>query len=161
MNYSVKIIGDVARSPRLRPYIGYVCGIAAAAIYGGMAVLGKKIATDFSSPLVASSFSLFFGLIITGLLFGQGIVREATSLPKVGWVSILGAGTASAFGVSCWYLALASAPVVVVAPVVAVYPLVTISLAIIFLKDLEEVTRRTFVAAGLVVLGVILVGIGS
>ena len=161
MNYSIKVLSDVIASPKLKPYLGYLCGIAAAAIYGSMAVLGKKIATDFSSPLVASSFSLLFGLIITGLLFGRGIAKETVTLPRIGWASILGAGSASAFGVSCWYLALASAPVVIVAPIVAVYPLVTISLAIIFLKDLEEVTPRTFIAAGLVALGVILVVLGS
>jgi uncharacterized membrane protein len=63
--------------------------------------------------------------------------------------------------VSCWYLALVEAPVVIVAPIVAVYPLITITLTTIFLKNIEKVTPKTISGAALVVTGVILVGLGT
>ena len=146
---------------KLKPYAGYFCGLAAAAIYGGMAVLGKKIATDLASPLIATSFSLLFGLLITGVLFGRNAVKDGARASKSSWIYILASGGASAFGVSCWYLALVEAPVVIVAPIVAVYPLVTIILTAIFLKNIEKVTPKTISGAALVVTGVILVGLGT
>ena len=146
---------------KLKPYAGYFCGLAAAAIYGGMAVLGKKIATDLASPLVATSFSLFFGLLITAVLFGRNAVKDGARASIGSWIYILGAGCASALGVSCWYLALVESPIVIVAPIVAVYPLVTIILTAIFLKNIEKVTPKTISGATLVVIGVILVGLGT
>ena len=74
---------------------------------------------------------------------------------------MLGAGFASAFGVSCWYLALSKAPVVLVTPIIAVNPLVTIGLSLVFLRKLEKVTKKTIWGAALVVFGVVLISLGS
>ena len=113
-------------------YSGYIFAICAAAIYGLMAVLGKMITTEFASPMIVS-----------------------------GYLYMLGAGCASAFGVSCWYLALSKAPVVLVAPIIAINPLVTIVLSFLFLKRLEQLTKRTIYGAVCVVFGIILISVGS
>jgi drug/metabolite transporter (DMT)-like permease len=143
------------------PYAGYFCAISAAAIYGAMAVLAKKIATDFASPMVASSFSLLFGFLITAAIFGKNAIDDGTRAPRKSWIFVLGAGCASAFGVSCWYLALTVAPVVIVTPVIAANPLVTIFLTAIFLRNVEQVTPRVILGAGLVIIGVVIIGFGS
>ena len=161
MNSVTSIIDPNKFSKTLAPYAGYICAIIAAAIYGAMAVLAKKIATDFASPMVATSFSLLFGFLITAAIFGKNAINDGANAQKKSWIFVLGAGCASAFGVSCWYLALTIAPVVIVTPVIAANPLVTIFLTAIFLRNVEKVTPRVILGAGLVIIGVVLIGLGS
>ena len=71
MNSVTSIINPNKFSKTLSPYAGYICAIIAAAIYGAMAVLAKKIATDFASPMVATSFSLLFGFVITAIILAR------------------------------------------------------------------------------------------
>ena len=142
-------------------YNGYIFAVCAAAIYGLMAVLGKMITTEFASPMIVSGFSLLFGLLITGAIFGKNSVSNLSVSPMSGYLYMLGAGFASAFGVSCWYLALSKAPVVLVTPIIAVNPLVTIGLSLVFLRKLEKVTKKTIWGAALVVFGVVLISLGS
>jgi len=66
-------------------------------------------------------------------------------------------GIASAGGVTFLYFALSNAPVVVVSPVAAINPLITLTLAHIFLKKLERITKKTIMGTMLVVLGVIII----
>ena len=70
-------------------------------------------------------------------------------------------GIAASSGVAFNYSALSLAPVVVVAPVSSVSPLISLSLAYVFLKQLERITLRIWIGACLVVGGVILVTLGS
>ena len=142
-------------------YSGYIFAVCAAAIYGLMAVLGKMITTEYASPMIVSGFSLLFGLLITGVIFGKNSVSNLSISPLSGYLYMLGAGCASAFGVSCWYLALSKAPVVLVTPIIAVNPLVAIGLSLLFLKKLEIVTKKTIWGAILVVFGVVLISLGS
>ena len=142
-------------------YSGYIFAICAAAIYGLMAVLGKMITTEFASPMIVSGFSLLFGLMITGVIFGRNSLSGVGKSPVSGYLYMLGAGCASAFGVSCWYLALSKAPVVLVAPIIAINPLVTIVLSFLFLKRLEQLTKRTIYGAVCVGFGIILISVGS
>jgi len=152
---------SIIRLFRATQYRGYVFAVCAASIYGLMAVLGKMITTEFASPMIVSAFSLLSGLFITGVIFGKKSVSNVVGRSMSGYLYMLGAGCASAFGVSCWYLALSKAPVVLVTPIIAVNPLVTIGLSFLFLKGLEKVTRRTIWGALLVVFGVVLISLGS
>ena len=142
-------------------YYGFIFAVCAAFLYGLSALVCKKITDDFSSPMVASAFSILFGLLATGSVFFGTVNREARSLAGRSWILISLSGCASALGVSGWYLALNITQVVVVAPIVAVYPLVTIAIASLFLRGIEKVTRQTVIGAIIVVIGVLFVGFGT
>ena len=142
-------------------YYGFIFAVCAAFLYALSALVVKKITDDFSSPMVASAFSILFGLLATGSVFFGTVNREARSLAGRSWILISLSGCASALGVSGWYLALNITPVVVVAPIVAVYPLVTIAIASLFLRGIEKVTRQTVIGAIIVVIGVLFVGFGT
>ncbi|MEC7835520.1 MAG: EamA family transporter [Chloroflexota bacterium] len=142
-------------------YYGFAFAVCAAFLYALSALVGKKITDDFSSPMVASAFSILFGLVATGSVFFGTVNEEARNLAGRSWVLIGLSGCASALGVTGWYLALNITPVVVVAPIVAVYPLVTIAIASLFLRGIEKVTRQTVIGAVIVVTGVLLIGLGT
>ncbi|SVD74861.1 uncharacterized protein METZ01_LOCUS427715 [marine metagenome] len=111
--------------------------------------------------MVASAFSILFGLVATGSMFFRTVSKEARYLSGRSWVLIGLSGCASALGVSGWYLALNVTQVVVVAPIVAVYPLITILAASLFLRGIEKVTKKTVAGAIIVVIGVLFVGFGT
>jgi drug/metabolite transporter (DMT)-like permease len=142
-------------------YYGLLFAVCAAFLYALSALVGKKITNDFSSPMVASAFSILFGLIATGSVFFSTVSREARNLSGRSWALIGLSGCASALGVSGWYLALNVTQVVVVAPIVAVYPLITILMASLFLRGIEKVTKQTVAGAIIVVIGVLFVGFGT
>jgi len=141
--------------------IGYGAAIGAAACYGTLAVLGRKIATDIAPPLIANSFSMILGTLVLIAIFQSQIRSDfKTHSPKKGWLFVALAGCASTWGVTFWFLALGEAPAILVAPLAAVHPLFSVLLTLIFLRGLEKVTKRTILGAFLVVGGVILITLG-
>ena len=166
---------------RRRVLLGYLAALGAAFCYGSLALVARKITTDYAPPMVATAFSMLFGTVILGaivhrhatafsMLFGTVILGaivhrhaldDAPRTPRRGWLMIALAGCASTWGLSFWFLALSKAQVVLVAPVVGVEPLVSIGLTRLFLRRLERVTRRTVVGAIFVVGGVALMAIGT
>ena len=147
---------------RRRLFLGYLASFGAAFCYGSVALIGRKIVSDFAPPMVATAFSMTFGMVIVGLIFHRHVLQDVRSRPPFrSWLFIALAGGASAWGVSFWYLALSEAPVVLVAPLVGSSPLVSILLAHIFLQRIERVTWKTAAGALLVVGGVALVTVGN
>ena len=146
---------------RNRVFIGYMSSLAAALCYGSVAVVGRKIVTDFAPPMVATSFSMMFGTAAVALMFQGRLFADMATAPRRAWYFAILAGLSSAWGVSFWYLALNEAPVVLVAPLTGISPLVAIVLTHLFLQRLEKVTWRTLFGALLVVGGVVLVTIGN
>ncbi len=144
-----------------RLWLGYAASLGAAVCYGSVAVVGRKIVSDFASPIVATSFSMMFGTAIVLALFGRHVNTDMKGAPGRAWLFIGLAGLAAAWGVSNWYLALGEAPVVLVAPVAGTSPLVSILMTHLFLQRLEKVTWRTVGGALLVVAGVVLVTLGN
>ena len=144
-----------------RVLLGYLAGVGAAFCYGSLALLAKKIVTDFAPPLVATAFSLLFGAIILGILVHRHAIVDLPVAPKRAWLMVALAGVASTWGVTFWFLALDKSPVVLVAPLVGASPLVSIVLTHLFLRRLERITWRTVIGAMLVVSGVALVAIGG
>lgn len=149
------------RPVRSRLFVGYMASLGAAICYGSVAVVGRKIVTEFAPPMVATSFSLMFGTAVVGMMFHGRLVADFATAPRRAWLFASLAGCASAWGVSFWYLALNEAPVVLVAPVTGISPLVAIALTHLFLQRLERVTWRTLLGAVLVVGGVVLVTVGN
>ena len=151
-------IGGIARREAA---IGYGAAIGAAACYGTLAVLGRKIATDIAPPLVANSFSMILGTLVLAAIFQSHIRTDFKLRPaKKGWLFVGLAGCASTWGVTCWFLALGVAPAILVAPLAAVSPLFSVLLALVFLRGMERVTVRTILGTLMTIAGVILITFG-
>lgn len=141
--------------------LGYSAAIGAAACYGTLAVLGRKIATDIAPPLVANSFSMILGTLVLMAIFQSHIRRDFKVRPaKRGWLFVALAGCASTWGVTFWFLALGEASAILVAPLAAVHPLFSVLLALVFLRGVERVTAQTILGTLLVIGGVILITFG-
>ena len=150
-----------AGTPRRQLILGYGASFLAAIAYGSVAVVGKKIVSDFAPPFVATSFSMIFGTIILFALFHRQFASDvAANIPKRAWLFVAIAGGSATWGVTFWFLALNEAPVVLVAPLASTYPLIAVVVARIFLQRLERVTMQTFAGAALVVGGAILITFG-
>ncbi len=143
--------------------LGYLLAFGAAACYGSTNVVAKYLTQEQTSPLVVSTVSLFFGLVmLSPVAAGSAItsVRESRgSLGFVGYAAL--AGIVAAVAVNCLYFALQRSEVVVISPIVGANPLVTLLLASLFLARLENVNRWLFLGVGLTVAGVVLVVVGS
>ena len=146
---------------RQRLLMGYLAALGAAFCYGSLALVARKIVTDYSSPIVATAFSMLFGTLILGAFVHRHAFSDIPSSPMRGWMLVALAGLASTWGVSFWFLALNEAPVVLVAPLVGTSPLVSIILTHLFLQRLERVTWRTVLGAILVVGGVVAIALGT
>ena len=146
---------------RRRLLLGYGASLAAALAYGGTTLVGRKMVTEYASPLVATSFSLLIGTVILGIAF-QGQVRsDIVRAPHKGWILMTLAGVTAMWGVTFQFFALTHGPVVLVAPIAGISPLVTILLTYLFLSHVEKVTMRTVGGAMLVVGGVALIAVGG
>ena len=67
------------------------------------------------------------------------------------------AGCAVTLGVASVYMSLYLSDVVIVAPLTSLSPLYSLVLSAVFLRDVEVITTRRVVAAGLIVLGAVLI----
>tara|TARA_B100002052_G_scaffold40641_1_gene32818 strand:- start:824 stop:1273 length:450 start_codon:yes stop_codon:yes gene_type:complete len=141
--------------------IGLLYAVVSAFMYSLAAVIGKQLTEDIASPLVISSFSLFFGLIVTFLVMAPKAVKDIAQTPIKNWTTIIIAGLCSSCGVMFYFFSLASAPVVVVTPIISIYPLITIVLAFIFLKGIETISFRTILGTLLVITGIIFILFGN
>ena len=139
--------------------LGYMSALGAGLSYGSVALVARKIVNDYSSPLVATAFSIAIGSVIVVGLFHRHALQDMPSAPRRAWLMLLLSGCASAWGVAFWFLAFEHAPVVLVAPLAGTSPLVSILLTHIFLQRLERVTWRTVFGAVLVVVGVALIAV--
>ena len=143
--------------------IGYLLAFGAACCYGTTNVVVKQLTIDYTSPLVISTISLFFGmLLVAPVAFKQSVA----SLPEVRrdpmFLVYAGlSGLAAATGVNCTYLALQRADVVVVSPIVSSNPLFTLLLAGLFLSAQENVNRWLVLGIIVTAAGVALVVLGS
>lgn len=151
-------IGGIAKREAI---IGYGAAIGAAACYGTLAVLGRKIVSDVAPPLVANSFSMILGTLVLVIIFQGQIRADYRVRPSwKGWLFVALAGGASTWGVTFWFLALGEAPAILVAPLAATHPLFSVLLTLAFLRGMDRVTARTLIGALLVVGGVALITLG-
>ena len=146
-----------------RAALGYLMALVAAACYGGTNVIAKELTEEYGSPLMISTISLMFGIILLWPVAGREAIstlRESRGNPKF-VVSAGLSGLAAATGVICLYFALQKADVAVVSPIVSTNPIFTIVLAQIFISRMENLTKWLFLGVGITVAGVIVVSLGS
>ena len=143
--------------------IGYLLAFGAACCYGTTNVVVRALTLEYTSPLVISTISLLFGIMLVAPVAAKQAVAaipEARRSP--GFLVYAGlSGLAAATGVNCTYFALQRAEVVVVSPIVSANPLFTLLLAALFLSQQENVNRWLVLGIAVAVAGVALVVLGS
>ncbi len=142
---------------------GYLMALVAAACYGGTNVIAKGLTETYGSPLMISTISLMFGIILLWPVAGREAVsalRASRRSPRFA-VSAGLSGLAAAMGVICLYFALQRADVAVVSPIVSTNPIFTLVLAQVFISRMENLTKQLFLGIGITVMGVALVTFGS
>ena len=143
--------------------IGYLLAFGAACCYGTTNVVVRALTLDYTSPLVVSTISLLFGMMLVAPVAARPAIAtfsEARRSPGFLAFAAL-SGLAAAVGVNCTYFALQRAEVVVVAPIVSANPLFTLLLAALFLSAQENVNRWLVLGTVITVGGVALVVLGS
>ncbi len=140
--------------------IGLGLALAAAASYGGSAVLARHIVQEYTTPLAASAVGLLFGTVYLFAL-SVGSLNSVSRLSRRAYLYLALAGATSGVGATFHLFALDRAPVVVVAPVSSIYPLVTLVLTFIFLKQVERISPRVVLGTVMAIAGVILVILGQ
>ena len=143
--------------------IGYLLAFGAACCYGTTNVVVRALTLDYTSPLVVSTISLLFGmLLVAPVAARQAVAAIPVARQSPGFLVYAGlSGLAAATGVNCTYFALQQAEVVVVAPIVSANPLFTLILASLFLSAQENVNRWLVLGTMITVGGVALVVLGS
>ena len=143
-----------------RTAAGYGAALLSAIGYAAGAVVGAHVIANYASPITTSSFSLVFGAVIVGVPFIGHVRRDASGTPLRAWVMVGLAGAAASIGVTFFFLAIGTAPLVVATPVTGAYPLVAIVLSYVFINRMERVNWRTWLGGLLVVGGVVSVALG-
>ena len=143
--------------------IGYLLAFGAACCYGTTNVVVRALTLDYTSPLVVSTISLLFGmLLVAPVAAKQTVAAIPVARQSPGFLVYAGlSGLAAATGVNCTYLALQRAEVVVVSPIVSSNPLFTLLLAGLFLSAQENVNRWLVLGIIVTAAGVALVVLGS
>ena len=146
-----------------RAAFGYLMALVAAACYGGTNVIAKELTQEYGSPLMISSISLMFGIILLWPLAGREAVSALrASRMNPGFAISAGlSGLAAATGVISLYFALERADVAVVSPIVSINPIITLVLAQLFISRMENLTKWLFLGVGITVAGVAIVSLGS
>lgn len=143
-----------------RTAAGYGAALLSAVGYAAGAVVGAHVIANYASPITTSSFSLVFGAVIVGVPFIGHVRRDLSGTPLRSWVMVGLAGAAASVGVTFFFLAIGTAPLVVATPVTGAYPLVAIVLSYVFINRMERVSWRTWLGGLLVVGGVVSVALG-
>ena len=137
--------------------LGYISAFGSAVSYGIVTLVAQKIINDYFPPVVASAFSIIFGMLILGFLFIKDIFKDFQKISFKSLMWVLLAGVSGAWGVTFWVIALNNGPIVIVAPISATFPLVSLVLTFVFLKKIERLTFRIVLGSVFVVLGVVII----
>lgn len=136
---------------------GVVFAMLAALCYAGTSVIARHLVTGDTKPLVTAFLAALVGISVM-TLYSVRDARRDRHAPKRGFALMALAGTA---GITTNFFALSHAPVATVAPMLSVNPLFALVLTHLFLQRLERVTRRLWIGAGLVVVGVALIALSN
>ena len=140
--------------------LGYSLAIGAAIAYAVAQVLTKQNIYRVESATAGVAITVLAGVIALLLMNLKNIKVDLRSQGRGVMLFVFG-GIFANVGVTCLFIALQDAPVVVVSPIIAINPLVALILAHIFLQRLEKITVRIFVGALLVVLGVVFIAVAQ
>jgi uncharacterized membrane protein len=119
-------------------------------------VVSRAGLRDYPHPFVAAAAATLMSLAV---MWGFAGLRGlgGLGLKRSGLVFLVLSGLAEGLAYLTMWRALAVGDVSIVSPLVNAHPIFAVSLAALFLRDLEQVTWRLALAAAVVVAGVVLV----
>lgn len=112
---------------------------------------------EYSDPVIAAAVATLTSLAVMWLFAGLLARRGRLRLEGIGLGFLAFSGLAEGLAYITMWRALALGEVSVVSPLVNAQSIFAVALAAVFLRDLERVTWRIVVAAGLIVAGVAVV----
>lgn len=137
---------------------GIAFAMTAALSYGSSQVIARYAVTDLAPPLIGAFIALFWGTLGFALLSARNLGPRPANLRR-GTLYFVGAGVFSSMGVLLMFTALSKGDVVILSPVLATNPLFTLVFAALFLRGVEQITRRAVIGTALVVAGVIVLSV--
>jgi drug/metabolite transporter, DME family len=118
-------------------------------------VVSRHGLREFPEPMIAAAVATLTSVV---LMWALVAVTGTTALPaRSGLTFIVLAGLSEGMAYLTMWRALATADVSVVSPLISAQPVFAVALTAVFLRDLERVTWRIVLGAGLIVTGVALV----
>ncbi|MDE2968745.1 MAG: DMT family transporter [Chloroflexota bacterium] len=139
--------------------IGYALAGAACLAYGASLILAKQVVDD-TPPLLGAALGMTFGMMVLAVVSAPDVRRDKGTRRRA-WVWAALGGLAAGGGITCMFLAVSNAPVVVVAPILAMNPLTAILFSQIFIRGMERLTWRVLIGAVFVVAGVVIISLGQ
>ena len=137
-----------------RPW--YVIAPLLAAILGGVVYPLRRYALRFSDePIFFGAVVGIVGLISTAIYLALPATKERLVWNRASLGYFVAGGGFESLGLVLVLYALSFGPVVMVTPLTATLPLWVVIGSKLFLRDIEKITTRIVVGAGLVVLGTI------
>lgn len=115
---------------------------------------------EYSDPLLASAAATVTSLAVMGLCSSLGAAGGQFRLARTGLGLLALSGLIEGVAYVTMWRALALGEVAVVSPLINAQPIFAITLAAVFLRDLERVTWRIGLATVLIVTGVVVI-VGS
>ncbi|HEY7165315.1 MAG TPA: EamA family transporter [Candidatus Binatia bacterium] len=131
--------------------------IAASALAGASQVVRKFGLAAVPHPFLAAAVTATSSLVVSVLtLWYVEKTQETWKMNRhcFGW--FLAAGITISLGMTCIYYALDLGKVSVVIPIASTGPLFSLTLAALFLRDVERVTFRIVLSASMIIAGVVL-----
>lgn len=139
--------------------LGIGFSLASAMSYGANMVLIRWVVSTKVNPLVATTVSIFFGMLILLTTSGRHITDSIKSSHRATAFFAL-SGVAMTIGSIASYTSLSLAPAVMVSALGATSPLFAILGTYMFLQKLEKVTYQVVIGSLMVVGGGVLVTVG-
>jgi len=139
--------------------LGIGFSLASAMSYGANMVLIRWIVTSKVNPVVATTVSIFFGMLILMATSGRHLTDSIKSSRRA-TAFFAFSGVAMTIGSVASYTSLSLAPAVLVSSLGATSPLFAILGTYLFLQKLEKVTYQVVIGSLMVVGGGVLVTMG-
>jgi drug/metabolite transporter (DMT)-like permease len=141
--------------------LGYLLALGGAAAFASRDVISRHVVSGVAPPLVTAAFALAIGGGMLFTLTHRDVVNSLRHLPSK-YVLLCGlAGILQGLAVASLFQALSRAPVTVVSPINASNPLITLLLAHLFLRRLEQINLMLVIGTLLSVGGVVMVVLGA
>ncbi len=131
--------------------------LLSAFVAGSTQVIRKIGLAQITLPILGAAVTTGTSFLAVALSLTVSRKWSALDFNRDSLGYFLAAGCAVTLGVASVYMSLYLSDVVIVAPLASLSPLYSLVLSAVFLREVEVITTRRVVAAGLIVLGAVLI----
>jgi len=131
--------------------------LLSAFVAGSTQVIRKIGLAQITLPILGAAVTTGTSFVAVAVSLSVTRNWSAVTFDRQSLGYFLLAGCAVTLGVASVYMSLYLSDVVIVAPLASLSPLYSLVLSAVFLREVEVITMRKVVAAGLIVLGVVLI----